>query len=181
LPVGLRTHPGDKSETDMDVTETVGNALRWIIGILDRHNIQYQITGGFAAKLYGSSREVNDIDIDICEKDFQTILPYISHYLIDGPTHYNDGKWDGEFITINYRGQYIDISAIDSLRITNKERTEWLPYQQSYFESLDIDVNGMKLKILSPRKLVQDKKELDGEHQLIDIQAIEKYCIEHGF
>jgi hypothetical protein len=49
----------------MDVTETVGNALRWIIGILDRHNIQYQITGGFAAKLYGSSREVNDIDIDI--------------------------------------------------------------------------------------------------------------------
>jgi hypothetical protein len=71
----------------MDVTETVRNALRWIIGILDRHNIQYQITGGFAAKLYGSSREVNDIDIDICEKEFQKILSDISHYLIDGPAH----------------------------------------------------------------------------------------------
>jgi len=164
----------------MDVTETAGNALRWIIGILDRHNIQYQITGGLAAKLYGSPREVNDIDIDICEKDFQTILSDISHYLIDGPAHYNDGKWDGKFITINYRGQYIDISAIDSLFITNKERTEWLPYQRSYFDRLGIEIDGITLKILSPRKLIEYKKELDGEHQLIDIQAIEKYCIEHG-
>ena len=116
-----------------------------------------------------------------CEKDFQTILPDISHYLIDGPAHYNDGKWDGEFITINYRGQHIDISGIDSLRITNKGRTVWIPYQRSYFDRVDIEVDGMTLKVLSPRRLIEYKTELDGEHQLIDIRAIEKYCVEHGF
>jgi hypothetical protein len=164
----------------MNVPETVANALRWIIGILHRRAIEYQMTGGFAAKLYGSPRELNDIDVDICERDFKTILPDISDYVIDGPAHYNDGKWDGEFITINYRGQRIDIGGIDSLRITNKKRTEWIPYQRSYFDTLQIEVHGMMLKVLSPRKLIEYKKELDGKDQLIDIRAVEKYCIKHG-
>ena len=45
--------------------EKTVDALRWIVGILEKKNILYQISGGFAAKLYGSSRPLNDIDIDI--------------------------------------------------------------------------------------------------------------------
>jgi hypothetical protein len=30
-------------------------------------------------------------------------------------------------------------------------------------------------------RLIEYKTELDGAHQLIDIRAIEKYCVEHGF
>ncbi|MFZ2522802.1 MAG: hypothetical protein WAW92_00245 [Minisyncoccia bacterium] len=40
-------------------------ALRWIVNILESKSIQFQVTGGFAAKLYGSQRELADIDIDI--------------------------------------------------------------------------------------------------------------------
>ena len=32
------------------------DALKWIVGILNKHNIPYRIGGGFAAKMYGSSR-----------------------------------------------------------------------------------------------------------------------------
>ncbi len=39
------------------------DALRWIVEIFNRHNIPYRIGGGFAAKVYGSTRPLKDFDI----------------------------------------------------------------------------------------------------------------------
>jgi hypothetical protein len=155
-------------------------ALRWLTEILNRHHVEYQIAGGFAAKVYGSPRELNDIDIDIREKDFQTIMPDIAPYVTVGPTRFNDGKFDCDFVALDYKGQHIDISGTDTLRMSNKERTKWISYPNFVFDTLDVPVEGLNLKIIHPRKLIQYKKELDGEHQTIDIQAAEKYIVEHG-
>lgn len=99
-------------------------ALRWILEILERHEIEYQITGGFAAKLYGSLCELHDIDIDIPNASMQKILPDVAEYITYGPAHFRDAKWDMQLITLNYKGQEIDIGGIDTLRISNKRRTE---------------------------------------------------------
>ncbi|MEK6812635.1 MAG: hypothetical protein AABX86_00805 [Nanoarchaeota archaeon] len=44
------------------------DALQWIIGILKKNNATYQISGGFAARLYNSPRLLNDIDIEIPDR-----------------------------------------------------------------------------------------------------------------
>jgi hypothetical protein len=162
----------------MEVKTT--QALQWIVGILNEHEIQYQITGGLAAKLYGSARNLNDIDIDIPEIHFETILPQISQYIIEGPARYNDGKWDGEFITLNYQGQEIDIGGIGTLRISNKERTKWIPYANHSLDTQDIQICSLIVKVILPQKLIEYKKELDGDHQQIDIRAAEEYLTHLG-
>ena|ERR1035437_326823 len=156
----------------MDKTE---KALRWIIGILNDHKIDYQISGGFAGKMFGSKRELHDIDIDIREKYFPVILPEISQYIIYGPERYKDAKWDDELITLNYEGQEIDISGIDTLKISNKERTKWIPYPNFLSETLDMKFNGFDIKVINPKYFIEYKKELDGDHQLEDIKAAEEY------
>jgi len=155
--------------------EKTTNALHWIIGILDKHKIDYQISGGFAGKIFGSKRELHDIDIDISKKFFGKILPEISTYIIFGPDHYVDAKWDLELITLNYNGQEIDISDSDSPLISNKERTQWISFQTNFSKTLDIDLNGIKIKIINPKDFIEYKKELDGEHQLEDIEAAKNY------
>lgn len=156
------------------------DALTWIIDILNKNKIQYQITGGFAAKLYGSPRDLNDIDIDISEKYFPTILPYISQYITYGPARFTDNKWDLDLITLNHKGQEIDIGGIDTLRISNKERTKWISYPDFIFNTLDIEVEGMFLKVIHPKELIDYKKELDGEHQQLDIRATSEYLVEQS-
>src|SRR3990167_1552031 len=78
------------------------DALKWIIGVLEDNKITYQITGGFAAHIYGSTREVNDIDIDISEGSFQIILEDVRSKIVYGPCRYQDAKWDLQLMTLNY-------------------------------------------------------------------------------
>lgn len=85
---------------NLNLEEKTINALRWIVEILNKNKINYQISGGFAGKIFGSKRELHDIDIDISKKDFRKILPEISSYITYGPDHYVDGKWDLELITL---------------------------------------------------------------------------------
>jgi len=88
-------------------------ALRWIVDVLHRHQVPFQITGGCAAKTYGSTRELNDIDIDIPRKDFKKILTAVKPYITFGPQRYKDGKWDVYLMTLNYIGQEIDIGSAE--------------------------------------------------------------------
>ena len=89
---------------------------------MNKNKIDYQITGGFAGKIFGSKRKLNDIDIDISEENFKYLIPEISEYIIYGPAHHKDVKWDLELITLNYGGQEIDIAGIDKALISNKKR-----------------------------------------------------------
>ena len=153
------------------------NALKWIVGILDTYNVEYQIAGGFAAKIYGSPRAVNDIDFDIHDDDFSKVLPEVSKYITFGPARFKNKKWDTELITLNYQGQEIDISGADTIKMSNKERTTWISYEKSLFNTIPIHIEGINVKIIHPQELVNYKKELDGEHQSQDIKAVENYLL----
>jgi|SRR3989338_11470331 len=153
------------------------NALRWIVGIFDKHNIPYRIGGGFAARAYGSSRPLNDIDISLSGQYFPILLPDVSEYVTSGPQYYLNAKWDCDTLCLSYHGQDIDITDVDTLKMSNKEKVKWIVVKDTYrkFNPMMTDIDGIKVSLLDPRDLVAYKKELDGDHQLVDIQAVESY------
>lgn len=156
------------------------NALTWIVGILHKHDIPYRIGGGFAACVYGSTRPVNDIDISLSGKYFDLIIPEVKEYLKSGVKYYSGEKWDCNYLSITYHDQKIDMTDIDTLRMSNKEQTKWFQTKDHFckFPNVSKTVYGIKVSLIDPRDLVAYKKELaDDEHlyQLIDIEAVEKY------
>ena len=57
-------------------------ALAWIVKLLNDNQIPYQISGGCAAKIYGSPRQLDDIDIDIPRSYFEHILPEVKKRVV---------------------------------------------------------------------------------------------------
>ena len=151
------------------------NALKWIVGILDRKEIPYLISGGFAVKVYGGTRDLHDIDIDVPEEFLIELQKEVAPYITLPLGHFNDGKWDMELMTVLYKGQEIDLGGAYNTKLSNIDRTEWLPMKVDFSTARKIDVGGIKINVADPERIIAYKKYLDGEHQQEDIKVLQEY------
>lgn len=154
-------------------------ALKWIIPIFEKHGIPHQLSGGFAARIYGSKRPVNDIDFDIPEDKIDILIPDIKKYIIYGPADHKNNRWDLRLVTINYEGQEIDIGGAFDVKIFDDTENSWKSFPAKLNEAEIHDVYGIKLPVMAPQYLIEYKKLLSGEHQKVDIKAVEEYIINH--
>jgi hypothetical protein len=152
------------------------DALRWLIPLLEAHGNRYHITGGFAAHLYGARRPVNDIDIDLPREVLDRLAPAVGEHLVFGPGRYQDSTWDLYLMTLEYRGQEIDLTAVEGGRIANKRTGEWDELVMNLDEVELLTYAGMQLRVQNRRDLIAYKGKIayDEEKHLEDIAAIER-------
>lgn len=144
----------------------------WIVNILEKHRVPFVIIGGLSARIYGSPRPLNDIDIDIPVKYFDVILEDIKPYIIYGPDHYVDARWDEQAITLNHEGQEIDLCGGDTIKIRDRRTGEWRNMPTDFIHVEKMEVFGVVVPVIKKENLVAYKSMLDGEHQQVDIKAI---------
>src|SRR4030042_2802208 len=135
-------------------------AFRWIVAILRKHKIPFQISGGLAARLYGSRRKLADIDIDVPKKAFPKILPDVSRYVIFGPARYKDPNWDLNMITLRYRGQEIALCGIEGAKIFYKRLKKWVLYRADLSKVIRKKIYGLSVPVIPKRELIDYKTKL---------------------
>lgn len=146
------------------------SALLWITKILETQKISYRISGGFAANLYGSPRELADIDIDIRYKDFSKILPLVKKYIVYGPAQYKDSHWNLPLMTLRYRNQHIDICGGDKTFIFNNKRKDWERLKTDFKTVTYLEYAGIRLSVCKLKDLISYKRKLDRLVDRKDIQ-----------
>ncbi len=147
-------------------------ALRWIVGLLNTHSIPFQISGGFAARLYGSSRELADIDIGIPDDRFEELYPEVKEYITFGPVRYLDEEWDLKLMTLKYKNQEIDIAGEDDIKIFDKANNVWVSARRDLSISEQIEVFGLTVPVIPKADLVAYKKKLMREVDQADLRAL---------
>ena len=65
--------------------------LKWIVEILKRKKIRFNVLGGLAAYAYGSKRMLVDIDLAMINEDFQKLLPEVKEYVVE-PPHFSKSE-----------------------------------------------------------------------------------------
>lgn len=147
-------------------------ALKWITDIFKEHNINFIISGGLAAKVYGSTRELADIDVGIDKDYFSEIMPEIKEYIISGPKIYKDEEWDLLLVILNYKGQEIDVCVVDTLKFFNRKEQKWEDMKHVFSDTVVKEIYGMQLPIISKRNLIDYKSKLAREVDLIDVKEM---------
>lgn len=151
------------------------NGLEWISGILRKHDIPFQITGGLAAHAYGATRPINDIDIDIPEDRFQEILEEVNPYIIYGPTRYTENVWDVFVMTLNYHGQEIDLGGAYTTRIRDPKTGIWHAAKADLRTAETKNILGLEIPVVNKKDLIEYKSwlALPGNHQERDVKEIQ--------
>ncbi|MEK7586030.1 MAG: MazG-related protein [Patescibacteria group bacterium] len=148
-------------------------AFRWIVGLLQKHSIPFQISGGFAARLYGSKRDLADIDIGIPDDRFDDLYPEVKQYIIYGPEHYLDDEWDLKLMTLKYENQEIDIAGRDEVKIFDKSKKVWVPAHRDLTVSEDMEVYGIVVPVIPKKSLISYKSKIARDVDLEDIRQLE--------
>ncbi len=149
-------------------------ALIWITDILQKQEISFQITGGLAARAYGSERELVDIDIDVPEDSFVKIRDEVSPYIIFGPAQYKSKLWDLFLMTLNYNGQEIDLGGAYKTKIYNMTDKVWIALSVDLSKSNHVSIYGVNLPVISRDELIAYKKILARRVDLLDLESLEK-------
>lgn len=147
-------------------------ALHWIVQILNKHKVPFQITGGLAAIAYGSGRELADIDIDIPGGCFERIVPDLKDHTISGPERYKDEKWDLFLLRLSYAGVDIEITDAQRTRIFDSRSNEWVEEKTGFTGSVMVNVLGIEVPVIPKEKLIAYKKMLGREVDMGDIGQI---------
>lgn len=149
-------------------------ALGWIVGLLNGHGIPFQIIGGFASRLYGVERELADIDICIPDDAFTKLVSDVRAYISYGPAEYRDDEWDIKLMTLQYKGQEIDVAGADTMKIFDKERGTWTPLMIDFDACGSEEVYGRTVPVMTKAELVAYKKKIARDVDFHDIQALEE-------
>lgn len=155
-----------------ELTEKQKESLQWIISIFEKHNIPFQIAGGLAAKIYGSTRPLNDIDIDIPGARIADILDDVREYITYGPVQHKDEKWDVYLVALERNGQEFDISAADNAKVYDDRTNTWVSIPTDPEQGNWVEYSGMRLPVMPKEELISYKSYLNGEHQAADIAAV---------
>lgn len=155
-------------------TTNAKKAFRWIINILKKHKIPFQITGGLAAHVYGSNRQLNDIDIEIPENRFNDILSDVKKYINFGPSQYVDERWNVFLLTLNYKDQKIDISSAFKVKICDARTKKWRNMPSNFKKRKYKLIFGENVPVVTKDDLIAYKNILKRKEDKQDIKAILK-------
>lgn len=146
-------------------------AFLWIVSILQKHQVPFQVTGGLAAKFHGSVRVLADIDIDIPRKSFPVIASEVSKFVIFGPAKYKDRNWDLFLMTLRYRGQEIDLGSAKA-RIYSKRLKRWIGLRANFKKSERRVAFGLEVPVIKRELLLRYKRILSRRVDMTDISMI---------
>jgi hypothetical protein len=148
------------------------NALEWIVGVLRKNEIPFQITAGLAAKVYGSNRPLFDIDIDVPETNIPDIVREVKEYITKGPYHLQDDFFDLTLLTLEYQGQPIDLGGAYEVKIRNKETGEWIEYPTDFRKSENHTIYGVDVPVVTKEELIHYKSLVARPTDLEDVKQL---------
>jgi len=147
-------------------------AFYWIINILKKYRIPFQITGGLAARIYGATRPLADVDIDISEKHFNKILSDVKKYIVFGPSAYRDKNWHLLLVTLKYRGQLIDLCGAETAKIFNRNTGRWVRYSNAVSNWNIKKVYSQRVPVIRLQNLISYKSKLRRRVDLADLSEL---------
>lgn len=147
-------------------------AFEWIVNLLHEIDQPFVVVGGLAANVYGATRPLNDIDLDVPQRALMMLYPQVKQYVTFGPANFRDSEFDLELMTLRYAGQEIDLTAAESIRLFDHRTGSWQSVPTNCTEVEEHVVLGLKAPVMKKELLVSYKLMIQRDTDLEDVRQM---------
>ena len=144
-----------------NMTRDTAAALTWITELLFQRGIPFQAVGGLAARAYGASRELHDLDFYIPTERFDELADDLAPHLTRAPQPHRDSSWDLTFAQLLYAGQKIELGGADGALFFDSRTGEWKEQRVDFSRSVHREVFGVIVPVMPKDELIAYKAALD--------------------
>lgn len=148
-------------------------ALAWITNSLASRGIPFALVGGIAANAYGSTRELNDIDIDVPDDAIPLLAVDLAEYLSFGPIQHESECFRCFLVGFTYRGQEIELSGADSMQLYNRALGCWIAFPTDLTAVEYREILGIDAPVMNRKALCTYKRIVARATDLEDVRALE--------
>ena len=146
-------------------------ALKKVVQVFIENKIQFQISGGLAAIIYGAERPLYDIDVEVYKKDIQKVRDIFQKNISKDFYHLQDENFDLWLLTLDINGVPVDISQADECYLGDgkgkKIRTD-ADLSKAQF----INFDNLEIPVANKMELISYKKILARNTDIMDIKQI---------
>lgn len=147
-------------------------ALAWIVRLLQDLDIPFQAVGGLAARAYGATRPLADLDFYVPTDRLVEVAAAASAHVVRAPAPYRDDTWDLAFMQLQYGGCEIELGGADGARYFDRAAQAWCAAEIDFSSSVELSILGMRLPTMPLDQLLQYKSALDRAADREDIEQI---------
>lgn len=153
--------------------DSISRALYWVVNLLERFSISYQVVGGLAAQAYGATRPLVDIDLYIPMDTAKAAMEMMKPFLVREALPHHSASWDLIYLALVYDGITIEIGdTCSSPRFFNRVDQRWEPQVIDYAASQRAILYSVEVSVMPRDELVRYKAMLNRDVDVIDIQQM---------
>jgi hypothetical protein len=149
-------------------------ALGWIVAVLLRAGVPFHVVGGLAARAYGATRSLVDLDFYIPTSRLDDVAGATAAYVTRFPSPHLDDCWDLTFMKLHYLGQPIEIGGADGARYFDRQASLWREAGIRFDASVERTILGIRLPVMPLGQLIEYKQRLDRDVDRLDVAEIER-------
>jgi hypothetical protein len=147
-------------------------ALAWLVDLLRSRSIPFQAVGGLAARAYGATRSLNDIDIFMPMRRIGEVEPDLTPFLTRPPLPHRDDSWNLTFAQLVYAEQKIEIAGVEGARYRDRASGAWVPQHIDFTRSHWVQLYGVSVPVMPREDLIEYKQRLNREVDRLDLAQI---------
>ncbi|MCU0542855.1 MAG: hypothetical protein MUE44_11770 [Oscillatoriaceae cyanobacterium Prado104] len=133
--------------------------LKLLVLTFDKHQIPYQITGGLAGNIYGSTWPLHDIDIEVPQTRIAEVADLFRAYTVRPLSRFVDEEFDLMFLALRINDIEVEINQVEDAFIFSdgirlKLDTDLSKARKLNFLGLDVFVQPLD-DIIKYKKLLK--------------------------
>jgi len=154
--------------------DRAADAMAWLADLFREQDVRYVAAGGLAARSWGATRPLVDLDFFVHGEDLDRIEADLAPYVVRPLTRLTDDHWDLSFMRLEYAGIPLELSVAEGARYCEAATGEWHDAGPPFSACPERELLGVRLRIMDRDDLVEYKHRVDRAVDRADVAAIER-------